>query len=417
MKTITYFLSIILFIGFSNVTLSQEGIDFLILNKKYDQAIQEINRQLEVNQRTDLYFKKGIVYSNLQNYQESLSSYSEALLLEPNNVEILTEMAENLSTIGNQKDAADFFVKATDLDPQNLTLKAKLGKVYINQKDIKLASRLFDEIYSIDSSNIYWNKQYAYCAYQLGERDKAVHIYEKVLESNPRDLSTYINLIHAYHSINDADSIRSVIRRGLKEFPGNTELYFEQANFNFRSKNYDAAKRAFENYFKFGGDSIYDDFLNYAISTYFSIDDADALGMFEDLFRANPNDPFVLYYMGMCYKKLNKFSDAAKYMQWAIEATYPDYLPKFYHHLGQIYGLDRKFEESIAALQKVNELDPSQHEVLFEIATTYEEYNNNKTLALNYYRLYLKEVGESGLNVDYALNRITRLREDMFFEE
>jgi hypothetical protein len=68
-------------------------------------------------------------------------------------------------------------------------------------------------------------------------------------------------------------------------------------------------------------------------------------------------------------------------------------------------------------LQKVNELDPSQHEVLFEIATTYEEYNNNKTLALNYYRLYLKEVGESGLNVEYALNRITRIKEDMFFEE
>lgn len=417
MKTVKSIPFILIFLAISLISFSQEEIDRLILNKKYEQAILEINKQLEVNRRSDLYFKKGIAYSNLQNYQESLSSYSEALLLEPNNVEILTEMAENLSIIGNQEDAAEFFVKAIQLNPKNLTLKAKLGKVYINQKEIKQAFKIFDDIYSVDSTNVYWNKQYAYCCYQLGERKKAVSIYEKVLASNPRDHGTYINLIHAYHWKNDSDSIRSLIRKGLEQFPENAELYFEQANFNFKNKNYDRAKRAYENYFSSGGDSIYDDILNYAISTYFSRDDSDALGIFEDLFRANPNDPFVLYYMGMCYKKLNKFTDAAKYMRWAIESTYPDYLPKFYHHLGQIYGLDRKFEESIAALQKVNELDPSQHEVLFEIATTYEEYNNNKTLALNYYRLYLKEVGESGLNVEYALNRITRIKEDMFFEE
>ncbi len=104
-------------------------------------------------------------------------------------------------------------------------------------------------------------------------------------------------------------------------------------------------------------------------------------------------------------------------MNAAIEAATPAYLPEMYHHLGQIYGQQRKFKESIAALQKANELDPENAEVLFEIATTYEEYNSNKTLALNYYRLYLKEAGESGNNVDYALTRITRIKEEMFFEE
>jgi tetratricopeptide (TPR) repeat protein len=88
-----------------------------------------------------------------------------------------------------------------------------------------------------------------------------------------------------------------------------------------------------------------------------------------------------------------------------------------YHHLGQILGQQRKFKESVAALQKANELDPTNAEVLFEIATTYEEYNSNKTLALNYYRIYLKEAGESGNNVNYALTRITKLKEDLFFEE
>ncbi|WP_372934319.1 hypothetical protein, partial [Mariniphaga sediminis] len=101
----------------------------------------------------------------------------------------------------------------------------------------------------------------------------------------------------------------------------------------------------------------------------------------------------------------------------AIESATPSYLPEMYHHLGQIFGQQRKFEESIAALKKANELDPSNKEVLFEIATTYEEFNSNKTLALNFYRVYLTEAGESAQNVNYALDRIKKIKEDMFFEE
>jgi tetratricopeptide (TPR) repeat protein len=136
-----------------------------------------------------------------------------------------------------------------------------------------------------------------------------------------------------------------------------------------------------------------------------------------NLFQANPNDPFVQFYMSLCYKKMAQYEDAEKYMQWAIDMSIPDFMPEMYHHLGQILGQQRKFEESIQALKKSNELDPSNVEVLFEIAMTYEEYNSNKTLALNYYRVYLKDAGERGKNINYALDRITKIKEDMFFEE
>ena len=114
---------------------------------------------------------------------------------------------------------------------------------------------------------------------------------------------------------------------------------------------------------------------------------------------------------------MSNFEEAEKYMLWAIDMSIPDFVPEMYHHLGQIYGQERKFKESIEALQKSNELDPNKHEVLFEIATTFEEFNSNKTLALNYYRIYLKEAGASGKNVNYALDRITKIKEDLFFEE
>jgi len=131
----------------------------------------------------------------------------------------------------------------------------------------------------------------------------------------------------------------------------------------------------------------------------------------------NPNDPYVMFYLSLCYKKLAKLEDAEFYMQLAIELSMPGFLPEMYHHLGQILGQQRKFEESIEALKKANELAPDSYEVLFEIATTYEEFNANKTLALNYYQVYLQEAGESAKNVNYALERIKKIKEDLFFEE
>lgn len=417
MKTVKLFIIVSIIIGIPTVSFSQDEIDLLILNKKYDEALAKIEQQISQNPTAQIYFKKGVVFGNLQKYQEAVKAFSEALKLEPDNIEIISELAEDLSILGNQQDAITYYKKALTIEPNNLALKAKLGRVYISKKEMKKAWKLFSEIYAIDSTNVYWNKQFAFCSFQAGNRLLAVHLYEKVLEANPRDYGTYSNLIHTYSREKEPEEIMATIEKGLLQFPGNAELILERANFYFRTRNYEPAMNEFENYFTANGDSIYEIVMNYAISTYFSKDEIKAMKILGNLFRANPNDLFVMYYMSLCYKKMNDYESAEKYMQWAIDMSTPTYVPEMYHHLGQIFGQQRKFKESIAALQKSNELDPTNVEALFEIATTYEEYNSNKTLALNYYRIYLKEAGESGNNVNYALDRITRLKEDLFFEE
>jgi tetratricopeptide (TPR) repeat protein len=417
MKTAKLLVIFCFIFGISAVTYSQEEIDLLILNKKYAEALSKIDQQISQNPTYQMYFKKGVVFGNLQKYQEAVKAFSEALKFQPDDVEIISEIAEDLSILGNHQDAITYYKKAINIEPHNLALKAKLGRVYISKKEIKKAWELFSEIYAIDSTNVYWNKQFAFCSFQVGKRLQAVHLYEKVLDANPRDYGTYSNLIHSYSREKEPDKILATIDKGLLQFPGNAELILEKANFYFRTRNYEPAMNEFENYFTADGDSIYEIVMNYAISTYFSNDEKKAMKILGNLYRANPNDLFVMYYMSLCYKKMNDYENAEKYMQWAIDMSTPSYVPEMYHHLGQILGQQRKFKESIAALQKSNELDPTNVEALFEIATTYEEFNSNKTLALNYYRIYLLEAGESGRNVNYALNRITRIKEEMFFEE
>ena len=92
MKTIKHFL-VIIFLATSFISFSQDKIDLLILNKKYSEALSEIEIRLNKKPSAQLHFKKGLIYNSLQNYQEALNSYSEALQFEPNNVENLSVSA------------------------------------------------------------------------------------------------------------------------------------------------------------------------------------------------------------------------------------------------------------------------------------------------------------------------------------
>jgi tetratricopeptide (TPR) repeat protein len=411
------FLFVLILLILSVSAYSQKNIDLLILNKNYEKALKEIDSELNRNSSADLYLKQGLVFNRLQKYQQALSSYSNALQLDPDNVTILGEMADGLSVLGNNRDAISFYKKAIELDTTNLVVAGKLGRVYINLKELKNAYNIFAGIYAKDSSNVYWNKQFAYCSYKNFRKKQAVHLYEKVLEANPRDYGSYSNLAHAYDFRKENKKILNILEKGLNEFVNDDGLLLEMAEFYFRSKNYKKAMPAFEHYFAADGDSISEIVMNYAISTYFSDRVEKAMQIFDRLYLANPNDVFVMYYKSLCFKKQKNFEEAEKMMCWAIEGTVPTYVAEMYHHLGQIYGQQRKFKESVEAMEKAYQLEPDKHELLFEIATTYEEFNSNKTLALNYYRLYLNETDVDSKNVNYALDRITRIKEDLFFEK
>ncbi|HKL30891.1 MAG TPA: tetratricopeptide repeat protein [Tangfeifania sp.] len=416
MKTVTHFLTA-LFISISAVSFSQENIDLLILNKNFDAALQQIENRIQNHPSAELYLKKGMVYNQLQNFGEAVIAFTSAQKLAPNQPEILQELAEAHAVLGNYHDALPHFESAYQLDTTNLQLAGKLGRNYINLKNYRKGYEVFDKIYQADSTNVYWNKQYAYCAYQTNKKEQAESLYEKVLELNPRDYSSYFNLMKLYAARKNYDKIFSIAEKGLEQFPGDPDFYLEMANFHFGLRNYENAMTEFENYYSADGDSVYKINLNYAISCYFAGDEQQSMKVLKSLYSLNPNDSFVLFYRSLCNKKLANYEMAEEFMEGAIDMSYPTYLPEMYHHLGQIRGQQRKFKESIEALKKAYELNPGAHEVLFEIATTYEEFNSNKTLALNYYQIYLKEGGEAAKNVNYALDRIERIKEDMFFEE
>ncbi len=190
----------------------------------------------------------------------------------------------------------------------------------------------------------------------------------------------------------------------------------KKAEILFYRKEYGLAEPAYEAYLALG-DSAYDVLKNYGICLYYNQKEDKALLMLGKCYAQNANDPILNFYIGGCYQKLKLFPESIAFFKLTIETATPHYLADVYHLLGQVYGQERWFKESIEAYQEALKLDSTKVELLFEIASTYEEFNHSSTMAVNYYNAYLKLAGEKAERANYALGRIEKLKEELFFEK
>ncbi|WP_423128643.1 tetratricopeptide repeat protein [Gaoshiqia sp. Z1-71] len=406
-------LPVLVFAFFSGFS---QNIDQLMLNRDYEQALQQLDEELAKNPSAALYFKKGVVCEKLMDFETAVSSLKLACRVDSAEAVYREELGEACLGMGNSTDAAACFREALNLKPGSLRLKGKLAQAYINLKAWNDAYVCYQEIHETDSINPYFNRYFAYTAYRTNRMKQAVDLYETLAAQQNRDLNVYLNLAAIYNKAENKEAAVTACARGLLIFPGHPALLVKQAETYFQHKDYAAALPFYAEYIAMN-DSSRSVLKNYGICLYFSQQEEDALHVLGKCYQETVNDPIVNFYMGAAYKKLKQFPESVGFFKLAIETATPFYLAEIYHHLGQVYGWQREYQLSIEAYREAMRLDPEKLELLFEIATTYEEFDFQKTIALHYYRDYLKQAGEQARNAAYALDRIKKIKEELFFEE
>lgn len=409
------FLIVVIVLFFPFLLFSQ-SVNEHILNKKYQEALKKIDSRFQEKPEAELYFQQALVYEAQSQLMQAVKSLEQALFYNPDNSLYLAELGENYSNLGNLYQSVDCFQRASELSPEDMNLQGKLGRAYLSIDDFKQAFVTFANLYKLDSTNVLFNKQFAYSAFRVGKPKLATHLYEQVVSDNPGDFSSHLNLLAIYKKQKDSVQVYRTGERALSVFPNNPTILLREADALFELKDYEKAIFPYEKYLT-DNDSVFDVLKNYGIALYFCKQEEKAIRILEKCFYQVPNDQYVDFYLALAYKSLANYSKSAEFLKAAIECSQPPYLSEMYHHLGQVYGRNREFEKSIEALQKAYELNNEKVEVLFEIATTYEEFDFNKTLALNYYNTYLKTAGLKAKNADYAFDRIRKIKEELFFDK
>ena len=333
--------------------------------------------------------------------------------MDSTNSKYLAEYADLQSELGNPYKAVAYYQRAVINSPVDFNLQYKLGRAFMNVENYQKAYDVFMMIRCKDSTNVVYNKQLGLAALRIGKADQAIDLFESVLASNPNDFNTYQNLILLYMKNDDAVQIVRTSERGLYFLPENPAILFRGANSLYNLAEYEEAKPFYERYLS-RNDSTLEIFKNYGITLYFCKEPEKAISLLEKYFYQIPNDPNVDFYLGLAYRDIANLSRSAEFIEMAVACAQPTYLAEMCHHLGKVYGLNREFELSIKALKKAFDFNTKKVEILCEIAKTYEEFNPNKKLALNYYNQYLKEAGDSAVNAKYAQERVRIIRDGTY---
>ena len=411
----------ILLCSAANIQLSGQEIDLLMLNNQNEKALRSINEKLAADSlQPELYLKKAIILQRQFDYAGAIHTLTKAYQIDSTRTDIWSELAESFNSLGNYEDATRFYEKICQTDPANIVQSGKLARSYIASRVYDKAFAILSKIYQSDSTNVFFNKQLAYCAYNTSKDSMATYLYHKVIQQNPRDISSYHNLSAIYQKQELANEAIAILEKGLRVFPENGGLLIRLANNQFENKMYHEARLSYQLWLQ-KNYSVPDVRKRLGIVFYFEKVEREALRLLESYYQLAPDDPMASFYIGLCYKNLADYGQSIDFINLSIELSRPPYLSDLYHHLGSVYGQARRFKEAIESLQKSYELDSSKNEILFDIATTYEEFQQDKRPALQYYKAYLASGIEgkslSRQMVEYTQARIRKIEEELFFEE
>jgi len=400
-------------------SIAQE-IDLLILNNDYDKALQLIDNELAKNEAQPvLYLKKGIILQKRFDFIGAVKSLERAYGLDSINPNILIEIADANTSLGDHKKALPYLIALYNTDTTNTVKILKLVRGYLNLRIYKEPFKILTSAYQRDSTNLLVNKQFALCAARTGHDDLAISLYQKVINQNPSDLANYTNLVSVYQNKDQYIKAIEILEKGLEVFPDEPVLLNRSGEFQYHMQNYAKAIIPYQKYLA-KGDSNPDVLKNLGICYYFEKRENEGLYLLHKSLLLNSDHPIVGLYIGLCYKALNQFDKSIEYLNFAAKIAVPYYVSDIYYHLGIVYGLRREFKKSIEAFNKAYQLDPTKINALFEIATTYEEMQKDKTQAIKYYNAYLKAEKEDNAYfrklTAYALARKKKFKEEKFFE-
>ena len=163
---------------FSGVLAHQQG--------RHEEAIALIQRSLALESgQADWYSNLGIVYKAVQQFDQAIAAYERAIALDPSHVRAYNNLAVLLRATGKSAEAEAAYRKALEIDPQFIDAYHNLGVLLASTNRTKEAVICYCKVTTLAPRHPDTRRMLglAYCV--LGEREKAIEVYEDWLKDDP----------------------------------------------------------------------------------------------------------------------------------------------------------------------------------------------------------------------------------------
>ena len=287
----------------------------------------EINKKVVFlfNSDPEAHLSLGNCYNRLGKLEDAELSYKKALLLKPNYIQALNNLAIILNKLKHYKESLFYFKKI-------ITLQPDFAEAY-NYLGLNLAS--------------------------LERFDEAVLYFKKAINLKPDNYHAYSNLGNTLVKVGQFEEAISVCQKGINIKPDFSKLYFNLGNAQRELGLYQHAISNLKTAIKLKHDYV-DAHYNLGITLTLSGHIEEAVKFYNQAIALSPN--FVMAYnnLGNALSSLGKIEDAISAYKKSIILD-PDFFTA-YSNLGIALKSLGRFQESYDSFQKAVDIKPDYAE-------------------------------------------------------
>ncbi len=257
-------------------------------------------------------------------------------------------------------EAAAFFQKATEDDPNDANAWLKWGNALGDLKEFEEATKKFQTATEIDPDITEAWKHWGWALDEQKKFSAAAEKYQKAAEINPKDSFCWASWGNSLGELGKYDEAEEKFQKATKLDPKNTSHWFNWGCTLYKQGAYEKAANKFQKQTEIDeGDT--DGWLCWGLALDSQAKYEEAIHKFQRATEINPDDSDSWYHWGMVLKVLNKHEESVEKFKKAARLYHAD--ANFELGISHInLGI---YEEAIVFLQKSLEINDDWKAHLF----------------------------------------------------
>lgn len=323
-------------------------------------------------------FYAANAYRQVGNFEKQLALYEEVLPYQPNNIEVLDNLATAYISLEKNDEAEKLLLKSININKRNAIAYHNLGILYNIKGDISLAEKNFRKAIDIGHIKAFLSWQQLTDIFERTDRlDEGIAICKKGIKDHPDDSLLYGRLAYIYSKQDNQEEALKTYKKANELNPDdatilvNLALAMDRLNYPY-DEVFLIYKNAVEK-------NPTDAMINFNFGSYIarSGNPEQALPYFQRSKELNPAYSESWYNLSVALYQLDKYNEAIANATEMIE-QFGDII-KVHYLLGECHYFNETMEDARHHYEKTVELDPSNH--------------------LSYYRLGLIHAGRNEVDM------------------
>ena len=186
-------------------------------------------------------FHEGVRLKARGQIDESIAMFEQCLLIKQTDDAVYYALSELNLMKDNQAKSAEYILKASNLDPNNIWYTQELAYMQFEQSNFSEAVKNFQKLVKHTPQNVEWLYGYAECLVKLGKTTEAIKMFDKMEDQIGVNPELSIQKFKMYVEIKQPEKGILELEKARKLYPEDPQLLATLVDYYFQTNQAEKA--------------------------------------------------------------------------------------------------------------------------------------------------------------------------------